>query len=206
MWRQASHTIRFLLSYPGSGCGRRLAGGNGWRVAGHGRDRFSRFGTGLMIMAGRARRDRRARRCRSSSAAGSSASVWMNSSLNIGCMVSLLKRGRGGGPGSGAHGAVAEKSPQPRMCYGDGKQAQRRGHSDVGGRYGRAEHSGGGYAARSRPPGLAPCPCWPSGRCGSCSARASLATQPIQPPRRPDRPGGRERGTATHKETCTQLN
>jgi len=40
--------------------------------------------------------------------------------------MSLLRREEAGvGPGTRAHGAVAEKSPQPQMCYGDGKQAQR---------------------------------------------------------------------------------
>ena len=46
----------------------------------------------LTTMADRARWDRRARRRKSSSAARSSASVSMNSSLNIGCMMSLPRQ------------------------------------------------------------------------------------------------------------------
>jgi hypothetical protein len=65
---------------------------------GHGRDRFSRLrAAGQMIMAGRARRDRRTRCRRSCSAARSSASASMNNSLNIGCMMFLLRPGKGAG-------------------------------------------------------------------------------------------------------------
>lgn len=60
-----------------------------WSI-GHGRDCcFRSRAGGVTTMAGRALRDRRARRRLSSSASRSSASVSMNSFTNIGCMMSL---------------------------------------------------------------------------------------------------------------------
>ena len=154
------------------------------------------MGAGLIIMAGRARRDRRTRRCRSSSAPRSSASVSMNSSLNIGCMGFPPEAGKGPGraPATVLTAALL-KSPRSRECVTAAGNRRRAAQGPCRCRCvlrGRAEHSGGGHAARSRPPGLAPGPCWPPGGCGSCSARASLATEPVHPPRRPDRPGAED--------------
>ena len=101
------------------------------------------------------------------------------------------------GPGSGTHGAVAEKSPRTRMRYGNRKQAQH-GAGAIPLQVDATGPSGTFWrrlrrqveAARA---GTVPVP---AARPVWLMFRPRLATQPVQPQTRPDRPWGRGRGTA----------
>ena len=84
------------------------------------------------------------------------------------------------GPGSGTHGTVAEKSPQPRMCYGNGKQAQR-GAGAVAMQVGATGPSGTLWRRLRRQVEAARAGAVPMlavQRCGSCTRRAVISSPP----------------------------